>query len=62
MRSTLRRAGSEVKKMKQYQNKHYGGNGEYKQGYRKNYKKKTTPYYNKTTRPWKNYQKSIRST
>jgi hypothetical protein len=49
-------------KMKQYRYKEYGGNGEYRQGYRKNYKKKETPYYKKTTLPWKNSQKSIRST
>jgi hypothetical protein len=48
--------------MKQYQYKNTGGNGDYKQGYQKKYKKKTTPYYKKTTLPWKNYQKSIRST
>ncbi|HWR27824.1 MAG TPA: hypothetical protein VN377_05250 [Candidatus Thermoplasmatota archaeon] len=48
--------------MKQYHYKEYGGNGEYKQGYRKNYKKKMAPYYNKTTLPWKNSQKSIHST
>jgi|GEM_PF-1671048 hypothetical protein len=62
MRSTLRRAGREVKKMKQYTYKHYGGNGEYKHGYRKTGKKKTEPYYKQTTLPWKNSQKSIRST
>ncbi|MCX6662395.1 MAG: hypothetical protein NTY91_07600 [Euryarchaeota archaeon] len=48
--------------MKQYHYKEYGGNGEYKQGYRKNDKKKKTPYYKQTTLPWKNSQKSIHST
>lgn len=48
--------------MKQYHYKEYGGNGDYKQGYRKRDKKKTAPYYKKTTLPWKNSQKSIHST
>jgi hypothetical protein len=48
--------------MKQYHYKEYGGNGEYKKGYRKNNKKKAASYNNKTTLPWKNYQKSIYST
>ena len=48
--------------MKQYRYKEYGGKWENKQGYRQKNKKKTEPYYKKTTPPWKNYQKSIHST
>jgi len=53
---------AKVKKMKQYRNKQYGGNGKYTYRYRqKNDTKKDTDY-KKTTYPWKNQQKTIQST
>jgi len=48
--------------MKQYRHKEYDGEWEYKQSYRQKNGKKKGTYYKKTTYPWKNYQKSIRST
>jgi len=48
--------------MKQYRNKEYEEKWDNKQEYRHKYGKKTGPYYKKTTYPWKNHQKSIRST
>ena len=62
MLSTLMRDGIEVKKMKQYRKIEYGGKGDNKQGYRHKYGKKPETDYKKTTYPWKNHQKSIRST
>jgi len=48
--------------MKQYKYKQYGGKGDNKQDYHHKYGKKTEPDYKRTTYPWKNHQKSIRST
>jgi hypothetical protein len=48
--------------MKHYRYKEYGGKWDSKKGYRPAYRKKTEPTYKKTTTPWKNPQKSIRST
>jgi hypothetical protein len=53
---------STLKKMKQYKKIEYGGKWDNKQGYRHKYGKKPEPDYKKTTYPWKNHQKSIRST
>jgi len=62
MLSTHMNDGIEVKKMKQYRKIGYGGKWDNKQGYRHKYGKKPEPDYKKTTYPWKNHQKSIRST
>lgn len=48
--------------MKQYKQKEYGGKWDNKHGYRYNNKKKKQTYTEQTTYPWKNKQKSIRST
>jgi hypothetical protein len=48
--------------MKQYQHKEYDGEWEYKQAYRQKTGKRKEQIIKKTTYPWKNYQKSIRST
>ena len=48
--------------MKHYRYKEYGGKWDNKQGYRHKNGKKTETYYKKTTYPWKNLQRSIRST
>ena len=48
--------------MKQNRQKQYGEKWENKQGYPQKYKKKKQYYYKKTTYPWKNQQKSIKST
>ena len=54
--------GIEGEEMKQYKQKEYGGKWDNKHGYRYQYKKKKQPKYQQTTYPWKNKQKSIRST
>lgn len=48
--------------MKQYRQKDYGGEWESKQQYRQYNKKKKVYYEGKTTYPWKNHHKTIRST
>ncbi|MBN1860434.1 MAG: hypothetical protein JW840_03115 [Candidatus Thermoplasmatota archaeon] len=48
--------------MKQYRQKEYGGKWDNKQQYRYHKKKKKDYYDEKTTYPWKNQQKTIRST
>jgi len=48
--------------MKQYQYKEYGGKRDYYERYGGKNKKKNEYYPKKTTAPWRNYQKSIRST
>ena len=62
MLSTHTRDGQEVKKMKQYKYKEYGGKWDNKQEYDHKYGGKTGSVYKKITYPWKNHQKSIRST
>ncbi len=48
--------------MKQYQYKEYGGKRDYNGRYGGKKKKKIDTYHKKTITPWRNYQKSIRST
>ena len=48
--------------MKQYRYKEYDREWDDKQAYHYKNGKKTETYYKKTTYPWKNHQKSIRST
>ena len=49
-------------KMKQYKYKEYGGKWDNKQGHGHKYGEKTESEHKKTTYPWKNNQKLIRST
>jgi hypothetical protein len=48
--------------MKQHRYKESGGKWDNKERYDDKYRKKTESYTKKTTYPWKNHQKSIRST
>jgi hypothetical protein len=48
--------------MKHYRYTEYGGKWDHKEKYPGKYKKKTATYHKKTTYPWKNEQKSFRST
>lgn len=51
-----------MKQYKKIEYVEYGGKWDNKQGYHHKYGKKTEPYDKKTTYPWKNHKKSIRST
>lgn len=62
MRSTKSRTEKRGEEMKQYRQKEYGGKWDSKQQYRYHKRKKKDYYDEKTTYPWKNQHKTIRST